>query len=91
MGKEIVSRFTASGIASAKTWTSDSNGRDAQVRVRDHRRSFNYQVYEPVAGNFVPVNRELRTRAAGAARVLARVPCALSRPQAPAHRSAPAP
>jgi lysosomal alpha-mannosidase len=56
LGKEIVSRFTASAIASAKTWTSDSNGRDAQVRVRDHRRSFNYQVYEPVAGNFVPVN-----------------------------------
>ena len=56
MGKEIVSRFTASAIASAKTWTSDSNGRDAQVRVRDHRRSFNYSVYEPVAGNFVPIN-----------------------------------
>ena len=55
-GKEIVSRFTASAIQSAATWISDSNGRDAQVRKRDSRRSFNYTVYEPVAGNFVPVN-----------------------------------
>ncbi len=45
-GKEIVSRFSAPAIASAARWTSDSNGRDQQVRVRDKRRSFNYTVYE---------------------------------------------
>jgi lysosomal alpha-mannosidase len=56
-GKEIVSRFTASAIASNGTWISDSNGRDSQVRVRAHRRSFVYNAsYEPVAGEFVPVN-----------------------------------
>jgi hypothetical protein len=55
LGKEIVSRYSTN-IPSAKTWTSDSNCRDQQVRVRDARRSFNYTVYEPVAGNFVPAN-----------------------------------
>ena len=55
-GKEIVTRYTAPAIASAGAWASDSNCRDMQARMRNHRRSFNYTVYEPIAGNFVPVN-----------------------------------
>ena len=52
MGKEIISRFDfGAAFASNKTWVSDSNGRDAIVRVRDYRKSWDYQVIEPVAGN----------------------------------------
>lgn len=56
LGKEIIARYSAPSIASKGTWISDSNGRDGQLRVRNSRRSFNYTVYEPVAGNYVPVN-----------------------------------
>jgi len=54
-GREVVLRY-ASGLASNATWVSDSNGRDALTRVRDFRRSWAYEVIEPVAGNYVPVN-----------------------------------
>ena len=66
LGREVVTRYT-SGLASGGAWESDSNCRDAQARVRDHRRSFNYTVFEPVAGNFVPVNcfQSLADRASG--------------------------
>ena len=56
LGKEIVSRFTSDLTDSGGAWVSDSNGRDAITRRRDHRASFNYTVFEPVAGNMVPVN-----------------------------------
>lgn len=56
-GKEVISRYSAGpSFASAATWVSDSNGRDAITRVRDKRRSWNYTVVEPVSGNYVPVN-----------------------------------
>lgn len=61
-GKEIVSRFSAPAIASGGAWASDSNGRDAQPRMRDKRRSFNYTVFEPIAGNFVPANSFMSLR-----------------------------
>ena len=54
-GFEIISRYT-SDIQSAGLWVSDANGRDALIRKRDSRKAFNYTVFEPVAGNFVPVN-----------------------------------
>ena len=54
-GKEIVTRYDAPTLASAKTWYSDSNGRDSNKRVRDFRPTWNYSVQEPIAGNYVPV------------------------------------
>ena len=55
MGKEIISRYSTS-LATASTWTSDSNGRDQQIRVRNKRRSFNYTVYEPVRSEGSPLS-----------------------------------
>jgi len=55
-GKEVITRFSSPGLATAATWVSDANGRDSLVRVRDFRRSWNYTVVEPVSGNYVPVN-----------------------------------
>ena len=48
-GKEIIARYD-SGLASAATWYSDSNGRDSMQRRRDYRPGWNYTVTEPVAG-----------------------------------------
>lgn len=57
LGKEVITRYTSADLGdSAGAWVSDSNGRDALLRRRNARQSFNYTVYEPVAGNFVPVN-----------------------------------
>jgi hypothetical protein len=57
LGKEVVSRFSSANFGdSGGAWLSDANGRDSLPRRRDHRASFNYTVFEPVAGNFVPVN-----------------------------------
>jgi hypothetical protein len=33
MGKEVISRFTATSIASHATWWTDSNGRDMYKRI----------------------------------------------------------
>ena len=54
-GKEIVTRFESS-IANSGTFFTDSNGREFIKRVRNHRPTWNLTTYEPVAGNFYPVN-----------------------------------
>jgi hypothetical protein len=42
-------------------WKTDSNVRDMVVRTRDYRPSWNYSVYEPIAGNYYPVNARITT------------------------------
>eukprot|EP00698_Gefionella_okellyi_P007431 TRINITY_DN1813_c0_g1_i1.p1 TRINITY_DN1813_c0_g1~~TRINITY_DN1813_c0_g1_i1.p1 ORF type:complete len:1001 (-),score=263.05 TRINITY_DN1813_c0_g1_i1:1985-4987(-) len=54
-GKEVISRWDTD-LASAKTWYTDSAGRDMMQRVRNYRATWNYNNTEPIAGNFVPVN-----------------------------------
>jgi len=54
-GREIISRWS-SNVASAKTWYTDSNGREFLQRVKDYRSTWNYHVDQPVAGNYYPVN-----------------------------------
>jgi alpha-mannosidase len=54
-GKEIVTRYSAP-IASSATFYTDSNGREFLRRQRNHRPSWDLDVYEPVAGNYYPVN-----------------------------------
>ena len=54
-GHEIISRYSTD-LKSNAMWNSDSNGRDAILRKRDSRFSFNYSVYEKISGNYVPVN-----------------------------------
>jgi hypothetical protein len=54
-GKEIVMRYSAD-IASEGTFFTDSNGREFQRRQRNQRPTWDLSVYEPVAGNYYPVN-----------------------------------
>jgi hypothetical protein len=59
-GKEIVTRY-ATGMNTNGVWKTDSNVRDMVVRTRDYRPTWNYTVYEPVAGNYYPVNARITT------------------------------
>jgi hypothetical protein len=54
-GKEIVTRYKAS-IDSKSVFYTDSNGREFIRRQRNYRPSWDLDVFEPVAGNFYPVN-----------------------------------
>ena len=44
-------RFTTD-IANNATWYTDSNGREWQKRVRNHRDTYNWTATEPTAGNY---------------------------------------
>ena len=54
-GKEIATQFWTP-IKSNGVFYTDSNGREFLQRKRNHRPSWNLTVYEPVAGNYYPVN-----------------------------------
>ena len=54
-GKEIVTRYSAP-IGSNGEFFTDSNGREFQKRKRNIRPTWNLDVFEPVAGNYYPVN-----------------------------------
>jgi len=54
-GKEVVSRFS-SCMQSTGTFYTDSNGREFIQRKGNYRPTWNLEVYEPVAGNYYPVN-----------------------------------
>jgi len=54
-GKEIVTRFIT-GIENNGIFHTDSNGREFISRKRSARQSFEYEEFEPIAGNYYPVN-----------------------------------
>lgn len=54
-GKEIVTRFN-SPIESAGAFFTDSNAREFLKRKRNYRPTWDLNVYQPVAGNYYPVN-----------------------------------
>lgn len=54
-GKEIVARYTTS-IKSNGVFFTDSNGREFLKRTRNKRPTWALEAYEPVAGNYYPVN-----------------------------------
>ena len=56
VGKEVVSVFNAPSIRMNNTWYTDSNGREYIERIRDYRATWDYQVNQPVSGNYYPVN-----------------------------------
>lgn len=58
VGKEIVSRFQSS-IKSNGVFYTDSNGREALKRVRNHRDTWDVQINEAVAGNYYPVTAKI--------------------------------
>jgi lysosomal alpha-mannosidase len=59
-GKEVVSRLSASGLATNATWYTDANGREMYQRNRD-ARPWGGGNDEPVAGNYYPVNTAIKT------------------------------
>jgi alpha-mannosidase len=54
-GKEIVMRLSTPINSNGEFFT-DSNGREFQKRKRNFRPTWDLEVFEPVAGNFYPVN-----------------------------------
>lgn len=58
-GKEIVTRYNITSIASNKIFYTDSNGREMLQRTRDTRPSYKVDLKEPVAGNYYPVNTRI--------------------------------
>mmetsp|Transcript_17543 Transcript_17543/g.43147 ORF Transcript_17543/g.43147 Transcript_17543/m.43147 type:complete len:409 (+) Transcript_17543:696-1922(+) len=69
-GKEVVSRFT-SPIQSSGTFYTDSNGREFMQRRKNYRPSWDLDVYEPVAGNYYPVNAAIYVEDASKAQGMA--------------------
>lgn len=55
IGKEVVNRFRTS-IQNTDTFFTDSNGREFIKRRRSHRETWDLDEFEPVAGNYYPVN-----------------------------------
>jgi hypothetical protein len=54
-GKEVIVRYLTSIQNNGEFYT-DSNGREFLKRTRDFRPTWNLTVFQPVAGNFYPVN-----------------------------------
>ena len=54
-GKEIVTRLETP-IENNATFFTDSNGREFLERKRDYRPSWPMEVFEPMAGNYYPIN-----------------------------------
>jgi hypothetical protein len=57
-GKEVISRLSGP-IKNDGTFYTDSNGREFQKRKRNYRPTWDLNVFEPVAGNYYPVNAAL--------------------------------
>ncbi len=58
IGKEIILRYDTNIASQAKFYT-DANGREVLQRTRDFRPTWNYNVTEPVSGNYYPVNSRI--------------------------------
>lgn len=54
-GKEIISQLTGP-IRNDGTFYTDSNGREFMERKRNYRPTWDLNVFEPIAGNYYPVN-----------------------------------
>jgi len=58
LGKEVISVWRTD-IASKQIFYTDSNGRDMQKRIINHRPTWTLKVTDPVSGNFYPVNHAI--------------------------------
>ncbi len=63
-GKEVVTRYNT-GVNNDCTFFTDSNGREFIRRQRNHRPTWDLTVYEPVAGNYYPVNAAIYVEETG--------------------------
>uniref|UniRef100_A0A1J3E3E5 Alpha-mannosidase n=1 Tax=Noccaea caerulescens TaxID=107243 RepID=A0A1J3E3E5_NOCCA len=55
ISKEVITKLTTT-MKTNGTFYTDSNGRDFIKRIRDFRTDWDLQVYQPVAGNYYPIN-----------------------------------
>ena len=55
IGKEVVLQIR-SNVSNKRIFYTDSNGRKFMKRERSERKTWNLEEFEPVAGNFYPVN-----------------------------------
>lgn len=58
IGKEIVTRYS-SNLETAKTFYTDSNGREMLKRVRNYRSTWDLKLEEPISGNYYPVTSKI--------------------------------
>lgn len=58
IGKEIVARYSTD-LNSKGIFYTDSNGRQLQQRQWNYRPTWDYQVNEPISGNYYPVNSRI--------------------------------
>jgi len=57
-GKEVIIRFDTDIPNQSKYYT-DANGREVLERIRNHRPTWNYTVFENVSANYYPVNSRI--------------------------------
>ena len=62
IGKEIISRFSATTIDSKDRYSTDSNGYETVERTRNQRKSFKINLPEPITANYYPINTALSIR-----------------------------
>ena len=55
IGKEVVARYNTT-VDNHGIFYTDSNGREFLRRKRNYRPTWNFTVYEPIAGNYYPIN-----------------------------------
>ena len=61
IGKEVVTRF-CTNIDSDRTFFTDSNGREFLGRSRSKRPTWSLHEFEPIAGNYYPINAAIYIR-----------------------------
>jgi hypothetical protein len=59
IGKEVVLNIKT-GLMNNRVFFTDSMGLEEQKRKIDERATWNYTVFEPVAGNYYPINSLIR-------------------------------
>ena len=60
VGKEVIVRYAVPTLSSDGVFYTDSNGREYQQRIRDHRSSWNLTLTEPISSNYYPVVTTMR-------------------------------
>ncbi|CAG9856046.1 unnamed protein product [Phyllotreta striolata] len=62
-GKEIINRFTVSGLNNSGVFYTDSNGRETMRRRRNERVDYEYDpTVEPISSNYYPVTARIALR-----------------------------
>jgi len=58
VGKEVIMVFNSS-IQTNNTWYTDAGGLEMKQRILNYRATWDFQVTEPISGNYAPVNHAI--------------------------------